>query len=96
MSYDQIQAIAACVKTTCQDDCHMRADMDQWPDSMCDATPMPQPIADAGPADASGPPKTAPKGCGGCATAPADVPPAAWAAVLALLLIPLVRRRARW
>jgi MYXO-CTERM domain-containing protein len=56
VSYDQIQAIAACVKATCMNDCLMRAAMGQWPDTMCSATPMPQPIVtspDGGPRDAA-------------------------------------------
>jgi hypothetical protein len=44
MRYEQIQAIDACVKTLCRDDCLARADMGQWPAAMCDATPVPGPV----------------------------------------------------
>jgi MYXO-CTERM domain-containing protein len=38
MSYDQVAAIQACVKATCQDDCLNRAAAGQWDDSFCAAT----------------------------------------------------------
>jgi len=44
MAFADIQAIAACAKAQCQDDCQMRADIDQWPAEMCAATPAPKPV----------------------------------------------------
>ena len=41
MAFANIQAIAACAKAQCQDDCRMRADIGQWPAEMCAATPAP-------------------------------------------------------
>jgi hypothetical protein len=43
MSFDQIQAISACVKTSCQADCTMKAEFGTWAEDVCSATPMPQP-----------------------------------------------------
>ncbi len=37
MRYDQIQAIASCVKAYCQEDCSVRAVLEQWPEEFCAA-----------------------------------------------------------
>jgi len=39
MAYSDIQAIQGCVMSACQDDCFNRADMQQWADTICSATP---------------------------------------------------------
>jgi hypothetical protein len=55
MRYEQIQAIEACVKALCQDDCTMKADIGIWPPDMCDADPMPHTSVDgSAPVDARG------------------------------------------
>jgi hypothetical protein len=49
LSFDAIQAIDTCVKTSCQDDCQLRAGLGQWPSDVCDAVPSPRAVAsDAG------------------------------------------------
>jgi hypothetical protein len=60
MSYADIAAIRACVMQSCQDDCLMRADLAQWPDTFCAAT-APPPPADAG----AGTPDASSTGTGG-------------------------------
>jgi MYXO-CTERM domain-containing protein len=52
MAYEDIQAIATCLKTACQVDCTTRAGIGQWSLDMCSADAMPLPVdagADAGP-----------------------------------------------
>jgi MYXO-CTERM domain-containing protein len=68
MRYDQIQAISACLKTTCQADCQNKADQDLWSPDICGADPMPAPLPDAGTAadgavDAAPAPATSGQGC---------------------------------
>jgi MYXO-CTERM domain-containing protein len=49
-----IQAIQACVHTTCQPDCTMRAAAYLFSDYVCSATPMPEPIDGGGTGGTSG------------------------------------------
>jgi hypothetical protein len=77
MSYDQIAAIQSCVKTTCQDDCLMRASAGQWADDFCAATaPLPHDAGseppDAGPTTDAAPHTDA---AGGNTGSDASVPP---------------------
>ncbi len=51
MAYDEIQAISACAKTMCQDDCNLKVDMSFWADTVCTADPMPKPVTDGGASD---------------------------------------------
>jgi MYXO-CTERM domain-containing protein len=52
MSYDQVAAIQACAKATCQDDCLNRAAAGQWDDSFCAATAPASPDGGSAPPDA--------------------------------------------
>jgi MYXO-CTERM domain-containing protein len=52
MSYDQVAAIQACAKVTCQDDCLNRAAAGQWDDSFCAATAPASPDGGSAPPDA--------------------------------------------
>jgi len=87
MTYDQVQAIAGCLKAACQDDCQAKADLGLWDSAMCAADAMPRPVegsTDAGAnaadarADGSSAADGAPDGHGGggsgcaCRTAAGD------------------------
>jgi hypothetical protein len=52
MSFDQIQAISACAKATCQQDCTMKANLGIWDVAVCSANPAPLPV-DGGARDAA-------------------------------------------
>jgi MYXO-CTERM domain-containing protein len=54
MSFDQVQAISACVKVSCQADCVMKADLSTWAEDVCTATPMPLPVDGGVPTGAGG------------------------------------------
>jgi MYXO-CTERM domain-containing protein len=73
MQFADIQAIDTCAKARCQADCQMRADMDQWPLDMCDATPAPKPVdagTPGGGSDAAGAGGSGVSGAGGSGPAP--------------------------
>jgi hypothetical protein len=44
MRYDQVQAIAACLKTVCGTDCRAKAGLGLWPAETCSADPAPRPV----------------------------------------------------
>ena len=70
LRYDQVQAIAACVKTQCLDNCGLQSDTGLWAADVCDATPNPLPV-DAGAGGTGGGMVTGTGGGGGAADAAA-------------------------
>jgi len=87
MRYADVQAVTACAQIQCQDDCLLQASRGLWPPAICAPPPAPDAaVTEAGTIER-------PSGDSGCGCALARSPSAGRAALLAALLLPLLRRR---